>query len=387
MDQEEKILRAAHAKPDAGDAPGEEVSAEDAPAGDAPGEEVSAEDAPAKDSPAGDSPGDMSAGDPDGQIPSHMSHRQHTRRVRMGIIALIVVVAIAVCAAVAYASYGTHRNSGDDLAPLVDSLVQTGDSADSLDELAEKCRTSSLRDLDAQSVEDEYQGMLPTLDDAKQQLLSTRDEIDSMQDDLDDEDDLDVALQAIAFADARTSMLSEGQDIVEETVGALHASELSEQGWDLVLDADALIRTAAEYVADASMENVQSSQETSSEAIEKLDEAVALLSSAQDEYDVDLSAYLEYVNLRIEASQQALASDQAYFDRDKEQMADANDQYNALEVQAADLIKTQEKAPVTSVDQQFHEKVEGSASSYEAQEFLASDSRAFLLDYLGSISK
>ncbi len=310
------------------------------------------------------------------------------RRMTIGIVAAAVVVLVAVVVAAAvYSEHRSHREPEERLSRVIEDAVQAGESADDFDALVEQCLSSLLDDLDGESVQTEYQDILPTVEDAEQGLSSARGDVEEAQGELDDEESTEAADQAVLYIDSRLGSITAGRNIMDAVVPALHEYELAGQGWDLVLSADDIIRTAAGLATETSADNVQSSMEMTTEAVDDLEQAAELLASAQDVGEADLDPYLEYVGLREEASRSALVSDQAYLDRDKDRAAEANDEYNALESQAAELFKAQADDPETLIEQDFRSKIAEFTSTYEEQCDSAFESHAFLLDYLGGVSK
>ena len=130
--------------------------------------------------------------------------------------------------------------------------------------------------------------------------------------------------------------------------------------------------------------NVRASMEESDEAVTQLNDARELFTKAQGAYPgLDLDSFIAYVEKRLEAQQAALASDQAYLDRDKEALAEENDRYNALEAEAAALAQDLGDDPDQRVANRFYESIEDQVTVYEAERLKAGNADTFLRDYLG----
>ncbi len=76
-----------------------------------------------------------------------------------------------------------------------------------------------------------------------------------------------------------------------------------------MLDGDASARDAAKLVEETSVESVEESARLSEAAMGKFNESQQSLNATEAAYDVDLTPFKEYLNVRIEAQQRALESD------------------------------------------------------------------------------
>ena len=134
--------------------------------------------------------------------------------------------------------------------------------------------------------------------------------------------------------------------------------------------------------------NVKASAQKSSEAIALLGEASSLFQQAQDGYpELDIQDFINYAAKREEAQRTALDADQAYLDRDKEQLAKKNEEYNGLEQEAADLAEAMGADPDQRVVELYYRAIEKDAQADEAERVKAGNADTFLRDYLGSTSE
>lgn len=119
----------------------------------------------------------------------------------------------------------------------------------------------------------------------------------------------------------------------------------------------------------------------------KFNESQQSLNATEAAYDVDLTPFKEYLNVRIEAQQRALESDRAYLDRNKEAASSANDAYNQLDAQAAEMAKTFAGDPTQAVEAAFEERVKQLRSSFSADWARVEGGLVVICEYLGRISK
>ncbi|WP_172135730.1 hypothetical protein [Adlercreutzia sp. ZJ473] len=225
------------------------------------------------------------------------------------------------------------------------------------------------------------------LEEAERTLAEVKRSVESLQAGVVDNDIKEAANQALISINARLNMIQSGSAALKETLRVLTPFDHAQKGWDLILQGDAAARAAAALVAEISADNVNASMEKSNEAIGLFSQAREQLVEAQAGYEVELDPFLYYIDLRIESQRLALSSDQAYLDRDKEMLAEANEAYNKADAEAVALIKEQKGNPQTLVSERFEQNTQADFDSYAADRARAAAADAFLRDYLGSMGK
>ena len=212
--------------------------------------------------------------------------------------------------------------------------------------------------------------------------------METLQSSLSDNDDKEAASQVVTAARSRLNMLDAGVSIIEESMMATEAFLKARSGWNAVINADAAIREATALAEEMSKENILASQAKGNEALAFLEEAQQDFSQAEAAYPgLDLSAFKAYVAKRTESQQAALAADEAYLSRNKEELEAQNSRYNALEEEAAALAqKLGEDDPEQIVALRFYEEIEADQGAYEAERLKAGNADAFLREYLGTAS-
>ena len=177
-------------------------------------------------------------------------------------------------------------------------------------------------------------------------------------------------------------MVEQGWSILETSIGMKSLYERVGEAWESTSEADSLARQAADLVAETSEDAISQSTELSNEASSLFTEVrSAMASLSQEQADVDLSAYLAYLDKRIEALGYAVASNDALLARDTAAAVEQNDAYNAADGEAAKLAATLPIDPGQPVLDALEARLADPIESYKAARGQASTSDAFLRDY------
>ena len=235
----------------------------------------------------------------------------------------------------------------------------------------------------AEALNEGYRAVVAEIAPMRAQLEDSIASMETLQSSLSDNDDKEAASQVVTAARSRLNMLDAGVSIIEESMMATEAFLKARSGWNAVINADAAIREATALAEEMSKENILASQAKGNEALAFLEEAQQDFSQAAY-LSLDLAAFKAYVAKRIESQQAALAADEAYLSRNKEELEAQNSRYNALEEEAAALAqKLGEDDPEQIVALRFYEEIE---ADYEAERLKAGNADAFLREYLGTAS-
>ena len=187
---------------------------------------------------------------------------------------------------------------------------------------------------------------------------------------------------------ARRQMLTSGAAIIDDTVSVLQARQEATKGWQLVLAADGLAREAADIASSATSADMQASTEKSQQAIESFSKAKTALQNAEQLFpQLDLSAYMSYIDKRLEAQGYAIESNDALINRDTQAATEHNDAYNNAEKQAGELAEKLPEDPDELVVDAFNSKTASSREMYENARSQAQSADAFIRDYLGTFNK
>ena len=187
---------------------------------------------------------------------------------------------------------------------------------------------------------------------------------------------------------ARRQMLTSGAAIIDDTVSVLQARQEATKGWQLVLAADGLAREAADIASSATSADMQASTEKSQQAIESFSKVKTALQNAEQLFpQLDLSAYMSYIDKRLEAQGYAIESNDALINRDTQAATEHNDAYNNAEKQAGELAEKLPEDPDELVADAFNSKTASSREMYENARSQAQSADAFIRDYLGTFNK
>lgn len=233
-----------------------------------------------------------------------------------------------------------------------------------------------------------YREVVGDIAPSRTQLEDALAAIEALQPSLSDNRDKEAAYQAITAARSRLNMLESGVAIIDESLMATKAFTEVGDGWKKIIDADAAAREATSLLREMNTKNVKASAQKSNEAISLLFEANTLFTQVQSGYpQLNVQAFIDYIAKRDEAQRMALSADQAYLDRDKEQLEKTNGKYNELEQQAADLAEAMGENPDQKVADLYYQAIESDAKAYEEERVKAGNADMFLRDYLGSTSE
>ena len=195
-------------------------------------------------------------------------------------------------------------------------------------------------------------------------------------------------LKVVDTITARRQMMTSGAAIIDDTVSALQARQEVTKGWQLVLAADGLAREAADIASSATSADMQASTEKSQQAIESFSKAKTALQNAEQLFlQLDLSAYMSYIEKRLEAQGYAIESNDALINRDTQAATEHNDAYNNAEKQAGELAEKLPENPDELVVEAFDGKTASSREMYENARSQAQSADAFIRDYLGTFNK
>lgn len=194
----------------------------------------------------------------------------------------------------------------------------------------------------------------------------------------------DAARQVSESAAARRDMMKYAEALLHADADARSAVESAERCWDQMLEADGLMKEAADLVADTTVENVTASQGKSEQAIALLDEAAASLASAQAECpSADFSALAALIEKKREQNVYAVESDKAIYIQDKATAESFNESYNRADAEAVELAAALPERPAQPILDRLDAQTSETRSRYLDARKRAAESDAFIRDYLG----
>ena len=310
--------------------------------------------------------------------------RKARRRLhRMLAATLVVVVGLCLAGAGGWHLYQDHQRHLHQVAQLDEAL----DLIREADETVVALDGIVANPLDAGSLA-QADSVLAKLPAALAQLEEADAAARRVSVDLRESEDKEAANQTVAATGARTALIESGRQIVEQAQRADEAARAGREAWQRVVEADALARDAAALVADTTAEHVTASKDKTNAAVGAFADAQTALEALDSAYaDVDLASPLDYVAKRIEAMGYALASDDAFLAKNKEEAVAQNDAYNRADAEAATLAAGLPDDVAQLVFDAYDQATGTLFETYSTARSQAGAADAFLRDYLGTTSK
>ena len=202
---------------------------------------------------------------------------------------------------------------------------------------------------------------------------------------LQENDDREVANQALSSLSKKQEMLDCAEVVQTAAAQASSSLESAVEGWNALVEADEDARGAAAALGDANEEQIRDSFERGSAAIARFTEAQTLFGQAAEAFPAcSFDAVQAYISLRLQSLDEAQASNQSLLDGDTEAAQQHNDQYNQLDAQAVEDAASLPSSVESLVIQAFLDETAAARSSYEQARLQAASSDAFIRDYLGT---
>lgn len=311
--------------------------------------------------------------------------RRKARRRRHRVLAAVLVVLVGLSLAGAggwylYQDHQRHMSQVSQLDGALDLIRGADETVVALDGLVSK-------PLDPASIA-AADGVLGDLPSAFEQLEEADAIARRLSIELRESEEKEAANQTVAAVAARTALLDSGRQIVEQAKQADVAARTARETWQGVIKADALARDAAALVVDTTDEHVTASKEKTEAAIEAFTAAQnGLEELAYENPDADMAALIDYVAKRLEAMGYALASDDAFLAKNKEEAVAQNDAYNRADAEAATIAATLPTDPAQPVLDTYDQATAPIFETYSTARSQAGSADAFLRDYLGTTSK
>lgn len=324
--------------------------------------------------------------------PEEVARRKSLRRRRrLGVFALglaLALVAVGFLGTMGYSLIQAQKALRGDLSLALADIQRADEAIIPMDELVAERINVGVSQGDASELAADWEALQPQLDQALSDLAAARQDVEAVQEKLVDARDKEAANRALIAANARVNMISAARDLMEEAVPGRSVQQATEESWARTLEADGLARDAAAALGSMSKDTVSQSMALSEQALAAFTEARDDLDAAAAAYpQADFSAFVSYLNLRIDSQYAAIASDKAYLARDKTAMADQNTRYNELDARAAEAAQALEGDPTGVVGPLYATAAADATAAYSSERLQAGDADAFLRDYLGSLGR
>lgn len=319
------------------------------------------------------------------------SRKRARKRGRLIVSSALTVVLLAVAGGLTWWGFGTYQDQQTYKGVLSSAISELSGTDELLAEIDAVVVDLANSDVTSLSVDD----MLDVQKKVQDGKTTCIDELDAAEEAVgqvainsSSEASNAPDLKVVDTITARRQMMTSGAAIIDDTVSALQARQEVTKGWQLVLAADGLAREAADIASSATSADMQASTEKSQQVIESFSKAKTALQNAEQLFpQLDLNAYMSYIDKRLEAQGYAIESNDALINRDTQAATDYNDAYNNAEKQAGELAEKLPEDPDELVVEAFDSKTASSREMYENARSQAQSADAFIRDYLGTFNK
>lgn len=382
---------------------------------------------------------------PQEELRARRTKRRRGRRLMIAGLTLAIAGVLAVVGTFVVVNVQRQLDQVANTRWLLQQVVDECDQLQPLNEVVSQALVETIGSVPAAQIDESYDAAAAQADAHADQLRQLKGQLEGAQQRLQLPADKEAANQGIQAVNAQLNLLDMSGDDMAFALPAQQALAGAQQAMDDILRADGLAREATEVMADMNADTAAQSKAKSEECLAALQQAREALLSAQTEVlalagnveagadeengdeeadsaeagetaadgnavaasanasssetpeaadadsassdtasapDATIARYLEYVDLRIEAQEAAIASMQAYLDRDKATLQQANDTYNQLESQAAQLIADFALAPADDVVAAFNGARTARADQWSAELARASVALTAVRDYL-----
>ena len=311
---------------------------------------------------------------------TEVERRKRARRNRaIRMWAVVAVVVVALVGAGAYFGYRLYQDR-DDFTGRFDALI--GQFAD-IDKTMVKVDALMVDPIN--SVEaDERAAVLEEFARTESALARVVADARTLQEDPIAPQDDPVFSSVESSALARQKMLEAAADAFKLSEIANKQVSSTNRAWEEVLAGDGTAREATE------MANAASTEASTLEARMKTEDAIALMTHARSALDllarevghIDFSAELAYIDKRTEALEAALETADALLAGNRDAASEANETYNELDREAAQLASTLPVSTSGQVRSRYAEEMKRLEEAYAAVRAQATTSDAVIRAYL-----
>lgn len=319
------------------------------------------------------------------EVRRRKSSRQRRRFAIIGVIVCACLVLIGLTAGAVMSFLHAQDERKSELVGLLETVKACDETMLPFDEMVSNQITRKDVSLEhEQEMDRAYREMGDDLDSAMVTLATCKAQAASLEEELFSADDKECVNEVISSINARLNMMEIGTGILADTLPGYIAAARAEQGWESLLAADAAARQAAETLSSMSTDTVKASKELSETALEGFVAARDNFNKAAAWAEAEMLPYIAYCQLRIDAQNAAIASDEAYLARDRATMSEQNDLYNELDAQAAAAAANVATDPATLFERKIDDLLGDTVALYTSERQKAGNADAVLRDYLSS---
>lgn len=317
------------------------------------------------------------AADSQEEILKRQRRRRRARRLSVALVLLICIGGLGVGGYWAYQQYEKLSTSVGVLREACDLISQSDETTVAIDQYFQ---TTFGNDTISTA-----QSLISQVPDAKEKLESARVYAQKAEGELEgsqrDKEAAERTLNAIA---KRKQLLDLSVSRMEQDIAAKQAIDAMDEAESYIKEGNSLLFQAANVVSDTTNDNVAKSTEYTTAARAQFALAKQSIESAKGYYpSVNLEDPLAYVDKRILAADEALASNAAILIQDKSTAEQHNDAYNTADQEAVSLAQKIGANFAQPVVDAYSSATADVTSQYESLRSDAAANDAYLREYLG----
>lgn len=317
------------------------------------------------------------AADSQEEILKRQRRRRRARRLSVAVVLLICIGGLGVGGYWAYQQYEKLSTSVGVLREACDLISQSDETTVAIDQYFQ---TTFGNDTISTA-----QSLISQVPDAKERLESARVYAQKAEGELEgsqrDKEAAERTLNAIA---KRKQLLDLSVSRMEQDIAAKQAIDAMDEAESYIKEGNSLLFQAANVVSDTTNDNVAKSTEYTTAARAQFALAKQSIESAKGYYpSVNLEDPLAYVDKRILAADEALASNAAILIQDKSTAEQHNDAYNTADQEAVSLAQKIGANFAQPVVDAYSSATADVTSQYESLRSDAAANDAYLREYLG----
>lgn len=311
------------------------------------------------------------------EIARRKQRRKWYRRLSIATVVVVCLCAVGVGGYWAYQKYERLSTSVGVLHEACGLIEQSDKTTVAIDEYFQ-----DPFDDDTISRAQQLSAAIP---DAKEQLESARVYAQKAESELDgSQRDKEAAQRTLNAVASRENLLDVADKRMKEDIVAKQGIDAMNEAWSHIQEGNALLAQAATVVSDTTAENVGKSTEFTTSAQAQFSKAKDSIAEAKKIYPAaNYDDELAYIEKRMTAINEALASNAAILIQDKSTAEAHNDAYNKADQEAVALAKELPKQFSQPVADVYSATTADLVSQYESLRADAASNDAYLREYLG----
>ncbi len=281
--------------------------------------------------------------------------RKRSKRALIIIVVLIAICVIAIVGTFAVHGIQSQMSQADRMRVAIEGASGYLDQLSDFKALLDAAEHDPIEQLASSDFTEKATEAIDETAGHLAKLRTVKTQIEDLKEGLFSPAESENANQTLSNINEYTNLLERGSATLKQVSQVVSAYQEAVEYQTLILEADTLVREAIEISNTANDDAFRQALEKSREAFEKLavarDTAEALIAQTKELFATApingmdssqlIQPFVDYANLRIQAQDFAIAADEAFLAKNSAKLIEANDGYNALETQAAELIAQQ----------------------------------------------